>query len=337
MKIFSRRPGIDGAMPSSQNLRMEGSAPSLPWRVFRLAVAAALALVFAMTVSPSNAIAAPAPIRVVVWDDRQPDQAKAYDNFLGNAIADFLAKQPGLDVKSVGMDDPDQGLSKGTLDHCDVLVWWAHRRHAEVKTETAREIVARIQAGKLSLIALHSAHWSKPFVEAMNARSIDDALKTVPEADRAKIKVETILPKSGAPKDGDPLTPSWERVKAADGIDTLRVHLPMCVFPNWRADGKPGHFTTLLPDHPIAKGIPAKFDVDATEMYNEPFHVPAPDVVVFEERWDMGEHFRSGSVWQVGKGKVFYFRPGHETYPVFKQELPLKIVGNAVRWMGAKP
>jgi len=57
--------------------------------------------------------------------------------------------------------------------------------------------------------------------------------------------------------------------------------------------------------------------------------------VVFEERWDAGEHFRSGCVWNIGKGKVFYFRPGHETYPVFRQEIPLRVIENACRWLGA--
>ena len=71
-------------------------------------------------------------------------------------------------------------------------------------------------------------------------------------------------------------------------------------------------------------------------MYGEPFHVPAPDEVVFEESWDKGEYFRSGCVWKVGKGRVFYFRPGHETYPVFKQAEPLKVVENAARWLGGK-
>ena len=88
----------------------------------------------------------------------------------------------------------------------------------------------------------------------------------------------------------------------------------------------------MLPEHPIAAGLPAKWDVPQTEMYDEPFHVPAPDAVVFEERWDKGEHFRSGSAWTVGKGRVFYFRPGHETYPVYRQAEPLRVVTNAVRW-----
>ena len=90
----------------------------------------------------------------------------------------------------------------------------------------------------------------------------------------------------------------------------------------------------MSPDHPIAKGIPAEFTLPDTEMYDEPFHVPAPDEVVFEERWEKGEFFRAGMVWNIGKGKLFYFRPGHETYKVFYEEIPLRIIENAIRWMG---
>ena len=71
-------------------------------------------------------------------------------------------------------------------------------------------------------------------------------------------------------------------------------------------------------------------------MYGDPFHIPAPDEVVFEERWDKGESFRIGCVWKVVKVRVFDFRPCHETYPVFRQAEPLRIVENAVRCLGTK-
>ena len=128
-------------------------------------------------------------------------------------------------------------------------------------------------------------------------------------------------------KHSDPLTPSLVH---EDGI--WKLTLPQCVFPDYRPDGAPSHMTTLLPDHPIAAGLPPKWTLRQTEMYNEPFHVPTPDAVVFEERWDKGERFRSGCAWQVGKGRVFYFRPGHETYPVFWDENCLRVVLNAARW-----
>lgn len=68
-------------------------------------------------------------------------------------------------------------------------------------------------------------------------------------------------------------------------------------------------------------------------MYDDPFHVPKPDETVFEETWDAGESFRSGSVWKLGKGRVVYFRPGHETHPVYAQAEPLKVIENAIRFL----
>ena len=92
--------------------------------------------------------------------------------FSVRAIAEHLKQQPGITVRSVRLDDAGQGLPDSLLDNCDVLVWWGHIRNREVKPENGKRVVDRIKAGKLSLIALHSAHWSEPFVQAMeNGRS----------------------------------------------------------------------------------------------------------------------------------------------------------------------
>ena len=115
--------------------------------------------------------ATPPNVRVVVWDERQPAQKEAYSNFLGNQIADHLGAQPGISVQSVGMNDPGQGLAGGILDHCEVLIWWGHVRQAEIAPAVGKSIVRRIKDGKLALVALHSAHWSTPFVEAMDERT----------------------------------------------------------------------------------------------------------------------------------------------------------------------
>ena len=69
-------------------------------------------------------------------------------------------------MTSAALDDPQQGLAE--LDRTDVLIWWGHVRQMEIEPPVASNIVRRIQEGRLSLIALHSAHWSRPFVEAMN-------------------------------------------------------------------------------------------------------------------------------------------------------------------------
>ena len=313
---------------NQRKLRLFPAAIKVAKAAMKLSTALTLLFAFAM-----NAFAETAPIRVLVWDERQLEQAQAYENFLGNAIAAHLAKQPDFSVKSVGIDDPEQGLDEATLDATDVLIWWGHRRHTDVNHETVRGIVARIKAGKLSLIALHSAHWSQPFVEAMNARAIDDAMKSIPETERANLKL--IRPKPfTVPKRDEPLTPTLSKIQNADGTAAWQLILPGCIFPAYRNDGKPSHLRTLLPEHPIAKGIPAAWELGQTEMYDEPYHVPAPEAVIFEEKWDAGEYFRSGCVWQVGKGRVFYFRPGHETYPIYRQEIPLNILENAARWLG---
>ena len=276
------------------------------------------------------------PVRVLVWDEQQPAQKQAYENFLGNQIAGFLKKQPGLTVTSARLDDPDQGLSPGALDNCDVLIWWGHQRQSEIGDDKANDIVRRIQAGRLSLIALHSAHWSQPFVAAMRERARQEALASLSPAERASARmIETnLFANFRTPPKYDSLrTPSVIYRKPPEGPVEVRLMLPNCCFPAYRPDGQPSQMRVLKPEHPIARGLPAIFTIAQTEMYDEPFHVPPPDEVVLEERWASGEWFRSGAVWNLGKGKVFYFRPGHEIYPVFKDPNVLRVIENAVRWL----
>ncbi len=284
---------------------------------------------------PFLALAAePKPIRVLVWDEQQPEQSKGYgDKFLGETLAVGLADRPGLSVKTAKLSEPEQGLSDAALDQTDVLVFWCHRKVKEQDDARVEAVVKRVQAGKLGFIALHSAHWAKPFVRLMQERAKADALAALPAAERAAAQWTYVndAPYYKGVKAGAPLTPLVRR----DGAHYV-LTLPQCVFPAYRNDGAPGHVTTLKPDHPIAAGLPAKWDIPQTEMYGEPFHVPAPDEVVFEERWDKGEYFRSGITWQVGAGKVFYYRPGHETYPIFKQPENIKVVENAVRWAAGR-
>lgn len=298
-------------------------------------------LLIALSLFASVGLAAEkSPVRVLVWDEQQPAQKQAYgDRMLGNTLADALAKNPALKVRSAAMPkkgevDNDPALTAESLEQTDVLVWWGHIRHREVKWEVGDRIVERVKANKLAVIALHSAQGSTPFIRAMNARSIDDAMKTIPEADRAKVKLDLVYPNYRAIKKDTPLTPSSQRIDNPDGSITLKVNLPHCVFPTWREQGEPTHVTTLLPDHPIAKGLPKTWDVQHDEMYDEPFHVPAPDLIIFQHNWDKGETHRGGMVWNIGQGKLFYFQAGHETYGVYKEELPCKVVENAALWLG---
>ena len=295
----------------------------------------AIALTFLVLCLVGPAVAAAdAPLRVLIWDEQQPQQKESYgDKFLGETIAAHLATLPGLTVTSMGLASPEQGLDEATLDRTDVVIWWAHMRSREVDDARAERVVSRVRAGRLGLIALHSAHWAKPFVRLMQERAKADALAQIPEAERAAAKWTYVndAPYYQAIDARTPMTPALERIG-----DGWRLALPRCVFPLWRADGAPSHVSTLAPTHPIALGLPITWDIPRTEMYGGDFHVPKPDTVIFSERWDKGESFAlSGSVWQVGKGRVFYFRPGHETFPVYQQAEPLRVVENAVRWLGA--
>ena len=223
------------------------------------------------------------PIQVLVWDEQQPRQSEAYDNFLGNEIAAYLKDRPGIDVRSVRHDDPEHGLTKRNLDEAEVLIWWGHVRQAEVPREAGQDIVERIKSGRLSMITLHSAHWSVPFMEAMFERTRIEARRRFPHPDT---KIEFIEPPGRIPPTYDSIvTPAYYAFQRRAIPTQVRVDLPNCVFPGFRPDGQPSVVTVLKPDHPIAKGLPATFEIPQTEMYDEPFHVPAPDQVIFQEDW----------------------------------------------------
>lgn len=91
----------------------------------------------------------------------------------------------------------------------------------------------------------------------------------------------------------------------------------------------------LDPTHPIAEGLPEVIEIEEEEMYGEHFNIPAPDELVFMSWFADGEVFRSGCTFRRGRGKIFYFQPGHETYPIYHREDIRQVLKNAVRW--AKP
>lgn len=100
----------------------------------------------------------------------------------------------------------------------------------------------------------------------------------------------------------------------------------------WREAGEKERLWVCNPGHPIAQGIDRYFELPHTEMYGEPFGIPAPDEQIFISWFEGGEVFRSGCAWKRGNGKVFYFRPGHETYPIYHHPIVRQILRNAVRW-----
>jgi trehalose utilization protein len=219
--------------------------------------------------------AAHRPIRVLCWSEGTAPTS-VYPTDIAGAVADALRPGAQFQVRTASLTQADQGLSDAALVATDVLFWWGHQRHGQVRDERVDAIVKRVRDGGMGLVALHSSHYSKPFKRLM----------------------ETACDLGGV------------------GINDA-----------------PEQITVKAPGHPLARGI-RDFQIPREEFYNEPFGVPPPDLVVFESTWRTGQRFRSGCVWKRGSGRVFYFRPGHETFPTYFQPEVKTILVNAARWIG---
>ena len=216
-------------------------------------------------------------LRVTVWNenvhDREIPAVQAlYPGGLHGTIAAYLRTLADLDVRTATLDQPDCGLSDEVLDNTDVLIWWGHCAHDKVPDELAQKVADRVLLG-MGFIALHSAHYSKPFRLLMGTTC------------------------------------------------SLR----------WR-DGEFERIWCVNPGHPIAEGIPPCFVLEPEEMYGEFFDIPQPDELVFAGWYRGGELFRSGCCWNRGRGRVFYFQPGHEGNPTYYIPQVQQILINAVRW-----
>jgi trehalose utilization protein len=100
----------------------------------------------------------------------------------------------------------------------------------------------------------------------------------------------------------------------------------------WRNGDDRELLWTVDPTHPIAQGVPQPLEVGTDEMYGEFFDIPAPDELVFISSFTGGEVFRSGCTFRRGHGRIFYFRPGDQDYPVYHRAGVRKVIANGVRW-----
>ncbi|GIN73247.1 trehalose utilization protein ThuA [Bacillus sp. J14TS2] len=101
----------------------------------------------------------------------------------------------------------------------------------------------------------------------------------------------------------------------------------------WREADDRERLWVVDPTHPIAEGIGEYFELEKEEMYGEHFDIPAPDELVFVSWFEGGEVFRSGCAYKRGNGKIFYFRPGHETYPTYYNKDVQRVLFNAANWV----
>ncbi len=104
----------------------------------------------------------------------------------------------------------------------------------------------------------------------------------------------------------------------------------------WREADEKERLWNLAPAHPVMQGVPDYFELPQEEMYGERFDIPTPDELLMISWFQGGEVFRSACTWTRGHGRVVYFRPGHETYPTYKNEHVLRVIANAAKWTAAR-
>jgi len=105
----------------------------------------------------------------------------------------------------------------------------------------------------------------------------------------------------------------------------------------WRNDGERELVWTVDPAHPVAAGVPQPIVIDAHEMYGEHFDIPAPDELVFVSSFAGGEVFRGGCCFRRGAGRIFYFSPGDQDYPIYHRDDIRRVLANALEWAAPPP
>jgi trehalose utilization protein len=217
-------------------------------------------------------------VNVKIWNEFRHEKVheevrRVYPKGIHKAIAKGLSKAKDLSVTTATLDEPEHGLTEAALAKTDVLIWWGHMAHHDVKDEIVKRVQTHVLEG-MGLIVLHSGHFSKIFRTLMGTT--------------ASLK--------------------------------------------WREAGEKERLWNIEPGHPITEGIGEYFELPHTEMYGERFDIPTPDKLVFISWFEGGEVFRSGCCWERGHGRIFYFRPGHETFPIYYDKNVLKVITNACRW-----
>lgn len=217
-------------------------------------------------------------IRVTIWNEYRHEKQEerirnVYPDGIHSVIGDYLKGFDQFEIRTATLDEEDHGLTEEVLNSTDVLFWWGHMCHHEVKDEIVEKVYNRVLQG-MGLVVLHSGHHAKIFKKLMGTS--------------CNLK--------------------------------------------WREVGEKERLWVVDPTHKIVEGIGEYIELPNEEMYGETFEIPTPDELVFISWFEGGEVCRSGCCYKRGFGKVFYFRPGHESYPTYYNEDIQKVLKNAAEW-----
>ncbi len=250
--------------------------------------ALALGATVAASALLSPALLAAEKRKVVVWSEGtacvDAGSKEVYPKDINTAIAEGLKplEAKGWEIVTASLNDPEQGVSDELLNSTDVLIWWGHKKHGDVKNELVDKIAQRVKEGQMGFIATHSSHFAKPYKKLMGTA---------------------------------------------------------CSWREYVADGTSVEVIVKEPQHPICQGV-KNFKLPKIERYGEPFAVPTPEAVpldgIYTRPDGQTQPGRMGLCWTVGKGKVFYFTPGHETYDDYYRPEVRRIFINAVEWAAPK-
>lgn len=240
------------------------------------------------------------PTRVLVWDEAPAHAPKSvYPTSINGAIAEGLNALGGgmITATTANLDDPEQGITEEALANAAVLVWWGHARHDELADEKADLIKAAVHRG-LGFIALHSAHYSKPFRKILDCTGhlYGGWRETENPADTEEVRV--CAPKHPIAQGvSDFMLPAEEMYGAPFGVPPPQAVIFQSYFP-LGGEYFPSFVTT------VGEGIDPEFTSGGGKGANR------------------GE----------GAGRVFYFRPGHEIYPTYLNESVKQVLHNGVLW-----
>jgi trehalose utilization protein len=231
---------------------------------------------------------------VVVWAEGTAPK-NVYPKEINGAIAEGLAKLEGWEVVVANLSDPDQGLSDDLLKRTDVLIWWGHKKHGDVKDALVDKIAKRVNDEGLGLISLHSSHFAKINKKLMG---FEYAWKDY-KGDKGKVSVGAW----GAYK-GDSTT---LKVTVKDPKHPVAEGISEFTIKHSERYGEP--YQVPEPQAVVFEGVHTLKDGKTDPS-------------------------RVGMCWEIGKGRFFYLQAGHETDPVYMDENIRKMMLNAVKWCG---